>query len=85
MHENYKRMEFDEDLLPMLKKHRKKAAQELERLLEMEPSSGVEQAMVPALLMLMGAEFIEEHCGKQHGKREPVDEEHHTKDFPMSR
>lgn len=85
MHENYKRMEFDEDLLPMIKRHRKKAAQELERLLEMEPSSGVEQAMVPALLMLMGAEFVEEHCGKHHEKREHDDEEHHTKDSPMSR
>lgn len=88
MQEQYKRMEFDEDLLPMIKKHRKKASQELERLLEMEPSAGVEQAMVPVILTLMGAEFLEEHAGRtpRHGKREPEDgEEGHTRGYPMSR
>lgn len=84
MHE-YKRMEFDEEFMPMLRKHRRKAVQELERLMEMEPSAGVEQAMMPVLLMLMGAEFVEEHCGKHHEKREHDDEEHHTKSYPMNR
>lgn len=81
----HKRMEFDAELLPMVCKHRRKAAHDLERLLEMDPSERVEQAMIPAIMTLIGAEFIEDHV-RHHGMREHEDaEEHHTGGYHMSR
>lgn len=87
MNEYGKKVQLDEDLLPLMRKHRRKAMQELDRLLEMEPSEHVEHAMMPIIITLMGSEWVEEHCGGGHHgeKREHRDEEPHTKDYPMSR